>query len=115
MAWGSAEAEDPITVCRDGAGYGYSYKLKRWDGPDTDDSLCRLKGAYRYISDGIFTGGMTQAQAGKWINELQTGYEGFVKPGELRLAEVKGKQYLRLVARAGQPARTTRPRSRSQA
>ncbi|TDD23215.1 hypothetical protein [Nonomuraea diastatica] len=97
MAWGSADAEDPITVCRDGASYGFSYSLKRWDGPDTGDSLCRLKSAYRYISDGISTGGMTQAQADRWIKELQNDYKGFVKPGELRLTEVKGRQYLRLV------------------
>ncbi|WP_220449048.1 hypothetical protein, partial [Nonomuraea mesophila] len=97
MVWGSADADDPVTVCRDGAGYGYSYKLKRWDGPEPGASFCRLQGAYRHIADGISTGGMTQAQADAWIKELQTGYKGFVRPGELRLAEVEGKQYLRLV------------------
>ncbi|TDD06618.1 hypothetical protein E1292_15005 [Nonomuraea deserti] len=97
MVWGSADPEDPITVCRDGASYDYSYRLRRWDGPDTGDYLCRLKSAYRYISDGISTGGMTEAQADRWIKALQTEYNGFVNPRELRLTEVKGKQYLRLV------------------
>ncbi|GAA3204455.1 hypothetical protein [Nonomuraea helvata] len=97
VAWGSTRADDPITVCIDGRSYFYSYNLKKWQGPAADDIFCRQRNAYRFITDGLSTGGMTDAQAEAWIRDLQKDYKGFVNPGEPQLAEVKGRQYLRLV------------------
>ncbi|SDJ72929.1 hypothetical protein [Nonomuraea jiangxiensis] len=98
MAWGSARPDDPLSYCRDGKERIYSFYSKDWRDPEPGwDDLCLAKRAYRYITDGILTGGLTGAQADAWIKELREEYQGFVHPGAPRLAEVKGRQYVRMV------------------
>ncbi|MEU6712169.1 hypothetical protein ABZ897_11890 [Nonomuraea sp. NPDC046802] len=97
MLWGSADADSPLMLCLKGGSHDYSPSLKRWYDPRPTDSFCQQKRAWNYVSDGLAAGGLTEAQADTWVKDLQSEQKGFVNPGEARLAEVKGKQYLRLV------------------
>ncbi|MGR6920867.1 hypothetical protein ACU635_42080 [[Actinomadura] parvosata] len=96
LAWGAGDADAPVSFCDNGRSFLYSYYLKKWSEGTQADTMCAPKRAYRYISDNLSTGGLTAEQADVWVRALRTDYKGLVDPGELKLTEVAGKQYLRL-------------------
>ncbi|MFC7385961.1 hypothetical protein [Sphaerisporangium rhizosphaerae] len=97
LAWGAADQGAPMSVCVDGHAYLYSYRFENWTDRGTGDPMCQTKSAYRYITDNLSSGGMTAAQADAWIAHLREEYKGLVNPAAPRLAEVKGRRYLRQV------------------
>lgn len=97
MASGPPDPDAVLAVCVDGKHHLYNPTRERWSAHPSRDDECEVGRAYQYITDGISAGGLTEAQADRWIRELRTEYKGLIKPARPVMAEVKGRQYIRQV------------------
>jgi hypothetical protein len=48
------------------------------------------------VSDGVLTSGLSRPEAEAWVNAMRADYPGYLRPGEPRLVDHAGAQYVRL-------------------
>lgn len=88
---------DDLTRCVNGVTNLYDTYAREWNALKTSTTCTSLSVRVdAYLSDGIAPGGMTQAQATKYIDSF-VAYKGFVNAQRPTLVTSQGKPYVRMV------------------